>query len=164
MSNARAGDDLPALMAAYQAGAIEAFDALYEYLAPSLLHYLAAATRDRAHAQDLLQETFLQIHRSRRACRTGLPVRPWVFAIARHVALMDAGSSSADPSRSSLLGSHFRRSRRAGARRIPRGHPSVGSADAGHRRAGRAVGGPDRQRAARARAAHLDPLAALRHE
>ena len=42
-----------------------------------------------AQAQDLLQETFLQIHRSRHAYRADLPVRPWVFTIARHVWLMD---------------------------------------------------------------------------
>lgn len=90
-------DPLPALMAAYQAGAIEAFDALYAHLAQPLLQYLTAVTRDRALAQDLVQETFLQLHRSRRAYRPGLPVRPWVFAIARHVALMDRRSRARRP-------------------------------------------------------------------
>jgi RNA polymerase sigma-70 factor, ECF subfamily len=37
----------------------------------------------------LLQESFLQVHRSRHTYRPELPVRPWVFAIARHVWLMD---------------------------------------------------------------------------
>ena len=76
-------------MAAYQAGSMAAFEALYASLASPLLAYLTALTRDRAQAQDLLQESFLQIHRSRRAYRPGLPVRPWVFTIARHVWLMD---------------------------------------------------------------------------
>jgi len=77
------------LMRSYQAGAIEAFEELYSHLAPALLQYLTALTRDRAEAQDLLQEAFLQLHRSRHTYRPPLPVRPWVFAIARHVALGD---------------------------------------------------------------------------
>lgn len=84
-------------MRRYQDGAIEAFDALHAKLAMPLFHYLAALTRDRAHAEDLLQETFMQIHRSRRAYRPDLPVRPWVFAIARHVSLMDRRTRSRRP-------------------------------------------------------------------
>lgn len=80
---------LEALMAAYQAGSLPAFERLYAQIAPALLGYLTSLARDRAQAQDLLQEAFLQIHRSRRAYRPGLPVRPWVFTIARHVWLMD---------------------------------------------------------------------------
>jgi RNA polymerase sigma-70 factor (ECF subfamily) len=80
---------LEALMAAYQAGSLPAFERLHAAIAPSLLGYLTSLARDRGQAQDLLQETFLQIHRSRRAYRPGLPVRPWAFAIARHVWLMD---------------------------------------------------------------------------
>jgi RNA polymerase sigma-70 factor (ECF subfamily) len=76
-------------MTAYQAGSMEAFEALYAALASALLAYLTTLARDRIVAQDLLQEAFLQIHRSRRAYRPGLPVRPWVFTIARHVWLMD---------------------------------------------------------------------------
>lgn len=80
---------LAALMTGYQAGSLPAFESLYAALASPLLAYLAALCRDRGQAQDLLQETFLQIHRSRRAYRPELPVRPWVFTIARHVWLMD---------------------------------------------------------------------------
>ena len=82
-------DDLPALMAAYQAGRIEAFDALYAALAGELRAHLIGLCRDAAHADDLLQETFLQIHRARASYRPGLPVRPWVRAIATRVYLMD---------------------------------------------------------------------------
>ncbi len=38
-----------------------------------------------AAAQDLVQDTFLEIHRSRHTYLPPLPVRPWVFGIARHV-------------------------------------------------------------------------------
>ena len=73
-----------ALMTAYQAGSMPAFEHLYARLAPPLLSYLTSLSRDRTRAQDLLQEAFLQIHRSRHAYRPDLPVRPWVFTIARN--------------------------------------------------------------------------------
>jgi RNA polymerase sigma-70 factor (ECF subfamily) len=82
-------DELRQLMTAYQAGSLSAFERLYAALAPPLVSYLATLSRDRGHADDLLQETFLQIHRSRRVYRADLPVKPWVFSIARHVWLMD---------------------------------------------------------------------------
>jgi RNA polymerase sigma-70 factor (ECF subfamily) len=90
-------EELRQLMTAYQAGSLRAFERLYEVLAPLLLAYLGALARDRTLAQDLLQETFLQIHRSRRAYRRDLPVRPWAFAIARHVWLMDCRTRARRP-------------------------------------------------------------------
>ena len=81
--------DLQALMVAYQAGRVEAFDALYAALAPELRGYLRAACRDSARADDLVQDTFLQLHRARATYQPGLPVRPWVRGIARRVHLMD---------------------------------------------------------------------------
>ena len=77
------------LMAAYQQGDIGAFEGLFRALRPRLQRYLSVLTRNRSRAEDLLQETFLQVHRSRRTYLPGRPVIPWVFAIARHVYLMD---------------------------------------------------------------------------
>jgi len=82
--------ELASLMAAYQHGDLEAFDGFYWALRPRLTGYLAFLSRDRSRLDDLLQETFLQIHRSRRTYRPGRPVVPWAFAIARHVHLADA--------------------------------------------------------------------------
>ncbi len=81
--------DLQAQMVAYQAGRVEAFDALYVALAPELRAYLVAACRDAARAEDLVQETFLRLHRARATYQPGLPLRPWVRGIARRVFLMD---------------------------------------------------------------------------
>lgn len=81
---------LPALMIAYQAGDGSAFEALYWQLLPRLRGYLLLLTRNGNRADDLLQETFLQIHRSRRTYLPGRPVAPWAFAIARHVYLADS--------------------------------------------------------------------------
>jgi RNA polymerase sigma-70 factor (ECF subfamily) len=81
--------DLQAQMVAYQQGRVEAFDALYAALAPGLRAYLLALCRDAARADDLVQETFLRLHRARATYQPGLPVRPWVRGIARRVYLMD---------------------------------------------------------------------------
>ena len=68
---------------------MEAFESLYRALAPSLRGYLAALVRNSALADDLLQETFLQIHRARHTFDPEFPLEPWAYAIARHVQAMD---------------------------------------------------------------------------
>src|SRR5690349_16591841 len=80
--------ELCRLMAGYLDGRLEAFDALYAALAPRLRSYLLAQCRDATLADDLVQDAFLQLHRSRRTYEPGRPVTPWAFAIARHVFLM----------------------------------------------------------------------------
>jgi RNA polymerase sigma-70 factor (ECF subfamily) len=88
------GNDLSDAMVAYQRGELSAFDELYRHLAPKLRGYLTALTWNPARSEDLLQETFLQMHRSRRSYIPKRPVAPWAFAIARHVYLMDRRASS----------------------------------------------------------------------
>jgi len=85
------------LMVAYQEGAYAAFEELYAALAGPVRGWLTSATRDRSRAEDLVQETFLQIHRARRTYDPGYPVMPWVLAIARHVYLMDRRTASRRP-------------------------------------------------------------------
>jgi RNA polymerase sigma-70 factor, ECF subfamily len=73
-------------MARYQQADPEAPAALIGALSPSLLRFFR--TRDqvsRQQADDLLQETWLRIHRVRHTYRPGQPVLPWVYAIARRV-------------------------------------------------------------------------------
>jgi RNA polymerase sigma factor (sigma-70 family) len=81
-------DDLPELMARYQGGDEVAFEELYGHLARSVRGYLRTLVPPGADVEDLVQNAFLQLHRSRRSYLPGEPVRPWVFAIARHVGLM----------------------------------------------------------------------------
>jgi RNA polymerase sigma-70 factor (ECF subfamily) len=75
-------------MAAYQRGDMTAFETIFVDFRPGLTRYLRALARDAAVADDLLQETFLQLHRVRHTYQPPRPVRPWVYAIARHVFLM----------------------------------------------------------------------------
>lgn len=73
------------LMVAYQGGDLGAFEQLYAALAEHLRYYFRNAQHDRSVADDLVQDTFLEMHRSRRTYTPPLPVRPWVFGVARNV-------------------------------------------------------------------------------
>lgn len=79
---------LIALMIGYQKGSMDDFEGLYAALKQPLIRYLWTFVRNAAAAEDLLQETFLQIHRARQTYTPPRPVRPWIYAITRHVALM----------------------------------------------------------------------------
>jgi RNA polymerase sigma-70 factor (ECF subfamily) len=85
--------DLVAHMRDYLDGRMDGFDALHAALAGRIRGYLLSLCRDRTLADDLTQDTFLQMHRSRHTYEPGRPVTPWVFAIARHVYLMNRRST-----------------------------------------------------------------------
>lgn len=76
-------------MVEYQAGSVDAFRAIYAELAPALRRYLLYLTRHRDLADDLMQDAFLQMHRSRATYNPAYPVAPWVFGLARYVFLMN---------------------------------------------------------------------------
>jgi RNA polymerase sigma-70 factor (ECF subfamily) len=69
----------------YARGEDDAFEALYDGLAPRLVAFLLRQTRDRARAEDVVQQTMLQIHRARGRFVPGARVIPWAFAIARRL-------------------------------------------------------------------------------
>ena len=54
-------------------------------MSPLLLRFFASQDSSRPQAEDLLQDTWLQIHKARHTHRPGEPVLPWIYAIARHV-------------------------------------------------------------------------------
>ena len=76
-------------MTCYQAGSLEAFQEIYARLAPGVRRYLSHLAGGAEIADDLLQETFLQMHRSRAAYNPAYAARPWVFGLARNVFLMN---------------------------------------------------------------------------
>jgi RNA polymerase sigma-70 factor (ECF subfamily) len=96
--------DADAAMERYAAGDDAAFAAVYDAIAPRLYGYLVRQTRDHARAEDLLQQTMLQIHRARGRFIPGAEVTPWAFAIARRLLLdgvrrgrREVATSAADP-------------------------------------------------------------------
>jgi RNA polymerase sigma-70 factor (ECF subfamily) len=76
---------LEMLMAQYQEGDFAAATALIDHISPQLYRFFVAQFASRPDADDLLQETWLRIHRVRHTYRPGEPVLPWFYAIARHV-------------------------------------------------------------------------------
>jgi RNA polymerase sigma-70 factor (ECF subfamily) len=75
------------LMNRYVSGDAGAFRELHARIAPRLVSYLARMCGDRATAEDLVQHTFLKIHRARSAYVKGADPVPWMFAIAHRTFL-----------------------------------------------------------------------------
>ncbi len=84
-SRSSSASHLNAAMDRYATGDDSAFAELYDGLAPRLYGFLARYTRDRARAEDVVQQTMLQIHRARGRFLVGAQVVPWAFAIARRL-------------------------------------------------------------------------------
>jgi RNA polymerase sigma-70 factor (ECF subfamily) len=83
----RRGADLDQWMVRYQQADPDAARALVLALSPPLLRLFMAHVNNRQDADDLLQDTWLRIHRVRHTFRPGEPALPWVYAIARRVAI-----------------------------------------------------------------------------
>ncbi|HET9988366.1 MAG TPA: RNA polymerase sigma factor [Kofleriaceae bacterium] len=77
-------------MQRYQAGDAGAFRELYALVAPKMLGYLNKLAKSRAVADDLLQQTFLKIHRARGAYVVGADPLPWFYSIAHRTFLDEA--------------------------------------------------------------------------
>jgi len=85
-------------MAAYQAGNEAAFDQLFERWAGRVYGFLVRRLGDPALAEDLHQEVFLRLHRSRRIYDARRPFRAWLFGIVHNLvtdALRSRGRSPA---------------------------------------------------------------------
>ncbi len=77
--------NLEMLMARYQQGDFGAATDLIERISPQLHRFFVAQSGSRGDADDLLQETWLRIHKVRHTFRPGEPALPWFYAIARNV-------------------------------------------------------------------------------
>jgi len=80
------------LMARYCDGDASAFRDLYARIAPPLHRYLLRLAASRFTADDLLQQTFLKLHRARAVYVHGADPVPWVYVIA-HRAFLDHARS-----------------------------------------------------------------------
>ena len=93
------------LMARYVAGESDAFRELFERYGPRLAGLFRRQIPRDADVQDLVQQTFLQLHRARNDFRAGSPLRPWLYTIAlnlkrryfRDYARKPAASLEVDP-------------------------------------------------------------------
>lgn len=80
-------EELETLMSGYQSGDHAAARLLIERVTPLLHRYFLIHAADRRYADDLVQETWMRVHKARHTHRRGEPVLPWIFAIARHTSL-----------------------------------------------------------------------------
>lgn len=77
-------DSLDQAMDRYAQGEQAAFSLLYAGLEMKLRAFLTRLTGVPSVADDLLQETFMRIHRARGSFEQGAAVVPWAYAIARN--------------------------------------------------------------------------------
>lgn len=73
------------LMVAYQDGNGEAFRLLYLRHSPRVYGYLLSSLKERSLADDVLQNTFFKLHRTRFQYSAEFQFEPWLFAISRNV-------------------------------------------------------------------------------
>ena len=74
------------LLEAYLNGEVAAFQRLVERYQRELYHFLVRFLGDRAAAEDVFQETFLQVHQSGGQFDLSRRFRPWLFTIAANKA------------------------------------------------------------------------------
>jgi RNA polymerase sigma factor (sigma-70 family) len=82
MSSAAFTDE--ALLARFAAGEVAAFEQLYERHELPLWRYLLRQCRDRATAEELMQEVWFAVTREAGRFRADGRFTPWFYAIARH--------------------------------------------------------------------------------
>jgi RNA polymerase sigma-70 factor (ECF subfamily) len=70
------------LMVAYVAGDDGAFRELFTRYAPMLLRMMRRQIRQQEDAGEIVQQTFLQLHRARNDFQVGRRLRPWLMTIA----------------------------------------------------------------------------------
>jgi RNA polymerase sigma-70 factor (ECF subfamily) len=78
-----------AAMERYAGGDDLAFEAVYDAVAPRVRALAIRSLGDRTLAEDVAQQTLLNIHRARGAFAPGSPLMPWAYAIARRL-IVDA--------------------------------------------------------------------------
>ena len=76
---------LTAAMDRYADGDVAAFGEIYDRLAPRLCGFFVRQTGSQAQAEDLVQQTLLQMHAAREVFVRGSDVLPWAFSIGRRL-------------------------------------------------------------------------------
>lgn len=74
------------LLLDHRNGTAEAFRELIGRYERELYHFLVRFTGDRAAAEDVFQESFLQVHQSMHTFDTSRRFKPWLFTIAANKA------------------------------------------------------------------------------
>src|SRR5262245_6688091 len=81
MSTARTDEEL---MMQVRDGASEMLGPLFDRYHARIFNYFVRLTGDRALSEDLVQDVFFRILRSRHTYRPGNPFKPWIYQVARN--------------------------------------------------------------------------------
>lgn len=81
------GLDADQAMSRYADGDAAAFEIVYDAVAPRIEGYVRRKIRDAARVEDIVQQTFENMHRARGTFIRGSDVLNWAFAIARNLML-----------------------------------------------------------------------------
>ena len=81
------------LMLAFRDGDPAALSELYRRWAGPLLRFLERMVRDRATAEELMQESFIRVHGARDRYKPDARFSTWLFRIARNLALNELDRS-----------------------------------------------------------------------
>lgn len=79
--NERSNEDL---LRNYQAGSLKAFEGFYDRNYRLVLHYLLSRVPSKEIAEDLLQDSFLKLHKSIMSYNPSQKALPWLFTIVRN--------------------------------------------------------------------------------
>lgn len=72
-------------MERYKNGSMEAFEALYDRHKGKVYGYLRKRVSNRFDRDEIQQNVFLKLHRSRHRYNSSFPFLPWLFTICRNV-------------------------------------------------------------------------------
>lgn len=72
------------LMLAYQSGDEPAFIELYNRYSKKIYGYLRSKVVNESQLHDLMQTTYLKLHKSKHLYNSSLPFSPWIFTICRN--------------------------------------------------------------------------------
>lgn len=75
------------LMKLYQNGDDSAFKVLYERHANKIYGFLSKRIKNKENVNQIFQEVFVKIHKSKVLYKDSLPLLPWIFTITKSVML-----------------------------------------------------------------------------
>lgn len=75
------------LMLLYQNGSEEAFQALYSRHSSKIFGFIKSRIKNREEAQELFQEVFVKIHKSKHLYNRTFPFLPWIFTVTKNAVI-----------------------------------------------------------------------------
>lgn len=73
------------LMLLYQNGSEEAFRTLYSRHSSKIFGFIKSRMKNQQEAQELFQEVFVKIHRSKHLYNSSFPLLPWIFTVTKNL-------------------------------------------------------------------------------